>query len=124
MQQCLAACYPLHPLANPGAWELVGRVINDYLPPQVRGDFAMIRQNVELEARIIDDLLDLTRLTRGKLEIELRPLDLHLLLAEAVRTAGVDRQLVGSTPTLHLKADEKEVRAFHTCLEEKWKEMV
>ena len=31
---------------------------------------AMIRRNVELEARLIDDLLDLTRIARGKLELQ------------------------------------------------------
>ncbi len=76
----------------------------------VRADFALIDRNAHMQSRLIDDLLDLTRLTRGKLEIELQPLDLHLLLAEAVRTAGIDRQLVGSTPTLHLKAGESRIQ--------------
>ena len=30
----------------------------------------MIRRNVELEARLIDDLLDLTRIARGKLRLD------------------------------------------------------
>ena len=42
------------------------------LPDSARQDFAMIRKNVELEARIIDDLLDLTRVTRGKVQLNLR----------------------------------------------------
>jgi PAS domain S-box-containing protein len=42
---------------------------NETLSTDVREDFALIRQNVELEVRLIDDLLDLTRITRGKLEI-------------------------------------------------------
>src|SRR5690606_11301759 len=32
----------------------------------VRDTLSMIRRNVELEVRLIDDLLDLTRITRGK----------------------------------------------------------
>ncbi|MEI9897896.1 MAG: ATP-binding protein [Chthoniobacter sp.] len=80
------------------------------IPEDLRADFALIDRNAHMQSRLIGDLLDLTRLTRGKLEIELRPLDLHLLLAEAVRTAGIDRQLVGPTPTLHLKAQETRIQ--------------
>ena len=39
------------------------------------GELAMIRRNVELEARLIDDLLDLTRIARGKLELHRREVD-------------------------------------------------
>jgi PAS domain S-box-containing protein len=37
----------------------------------------MIRRNVELETRLIDDLLDHTRISRGKVELHLTPTDLH-----------------------------------------------
>jgi signal transduction histidine kinase len=79
-------------------------------PLEVREDFALIERNARMQSRLIDDLLDLTRLTRGKLEIELRPLDVHLLLAEAVRTCGVDGQPPRPTPTLHLHARETRVQ--------------
>ncbi len=41
------------------------------LPEDVRQDLAIIHRNVSLEARLIDDLLDLTRIARGKLELRL-----------------------------------------------------
>jgi PAS domain S-box-containing protein len=41
----------------------------------LRADMALIRRNVELEARLIDDLLDLTRISRGKLKLNVRPID-------------------------------------------------
>jgi len=44
----------------------------------------MIAQNVALEARLIDDLLDLSRIAHGKLVLELRPFDVHSILREAV----------------------------------------
>jgi signal transduction histidine kinase/CheY-like chemotaxis protein len=50
------------------------------LPPIVRDDLGMIRRNIELEARLIDDLLDLTRITRGKLQINPRPVEVHQLI--------------------------------------------
>ena len=37
----------------------------------------MIRRNVELEARLIDDLLDLTRVANGKLRLSLETVDVH-----------------------------------------------
>jgi signal transduction histidine kinase/CheY-like chemotaxis protein len=50
------------------------------LPAGVRDDLGMIRRNIELEARLIDDLLDLTRITRGKLQISPRPVEVHRLV--------------------------------------------
>jgi signal transduction histidine kinase len=47
------------------------------LAPSVREDLSMIRRNVELEARLIDDLLDLTRIARGTLELQKTTVDLH-----------------------------------------------
>jgi signal transduction histidine kinase len=51
------------------------------IDPEVRQQLAMMRRNVELEARLIDDLLDLTRVARGKLQlIQSGPVDVHSLL--------------------------------------------
>jgi signal transduction histidine kinase/CheY-like chemotaxis protein len=56
---------PLTPvLAVVSALEKDGRVHSD-----LRRQLHMIHRNVELEARLIDDLLDLTRIVRGKLEL-------------------------------------------------------
>ncbi len=54
------------------------------LPAAARESFAIIRKNVELEARLIDDLLDLTTIVRGKLTIKKEVLDLHVVLADAL----------------------------------------
>jgi signal transduction histidine kinase len=74
------------------------------LPPGVRADFATIRKNVELEARLIDDLLDLTRITRGKLLLEMLPQDVHTILRDALATveAELDRKKI--VPRLKLDA--------------------
>jgi signal transduction histidine kinase/ActR/RegA family two-component response regulator len=50
------------------------------LPDQARSSVRMIRRNVELEARLIDDLLDLTRVANGKLRLSLETVDVHDVL--------------------------------------------
>ena len=62
------------------------------LPEAVRADFAMIRKNVELEARIIDDLLDLSRITHGKLALSFGPVDVHALIGHALAILRSDRE--------------------------------
>jgi two-component system CheB/CheR fusion protein len=42
---------------------------DDRVHPELRRACDVIRRNAELEARLIDDLLDLTRIARGKLEL-------------------------------------------------------
>lgn len=79
---------------------------NPELPHDVRSDFAMIAKNVELEARLIDDLLDLTRITRGKLSFEMRPVDAHELLREAMVMVKAD--LTEKKLTLALKLDAQD----------------
>jgi two-component system CheB/CheR fusion protein len=54
------------------------------LPADVRAKLVAIRRNVELEARLIDDLLDLTRITHGKLEIKPEVTDLSEVLEHAL----------------------------------------
>jgi PAS domain S-box-containing protein len=46
------------------------------LSTEFRDAMSMVRRNVELEIRLIDDLLDLTRISRGKLRMDLRPVNL------------------------------------------------
>ena len=50
----------------------------------------MIRRNVRLESHLIDDLLDVTRISRGKLEIISEPIDLHVMIAGAVEICEAD----------------------------------
>ena len=54
------------------------------LPPDIQEGLRMVCRNIELEARLIDDLLDLTRITRGKLQLQSRRSDVHELLKHAL----------------------------------------
>ena len=56
-------------------------------PAVLRESLALIRRNIELEARLVDDLLDLTRISHGKLRIASAPVDLHTTLRDALAIA-------------------------------------
>jgi len=60
------------------------------LPPDIADGLRMVCRNVELEARLIDDLLDLTRISRGKLQLQLQETDIHDLLQHATQIVQVD----------------------------------
>jgi PAS domain S-box-containing protein len=67
---------PLTPvLVTLTSWEQ-----SDSLPIALRDDVQTLRRCVELEARLIDDLLDLTRIVRGKLALHLEEVDVHSLV--------------------------------------------
>jgi signal transduction histidine kinase/CheY-like chemotaxis protein len=70
----------------------------------------IIRRNVELEARLIDDLLDLTRIARGKLQLNFDTVDLHEIIRRAMQICAID--IVGKklTTTLDLSASRHHVR--------------
>lgn len=65
-------------------------------PPETRATFSTIAKNVSLESRLIDDMLDVTRIARGKLSLELRPVELHEVLRDALAAVELeisDKQL-------------------------------
>jgi CheY-like chemotaxis protein/two-component sensor histidine kinase len=62
----------------------------------VRTALATIRRNIDLERRLIDDLLDLTRVARGKMALELKSIDAHEAITQVVEICGpeaVEKQL-------------------------------
>jgi PAS domain S-box-containing protein len=59
----------------------------DDIPADLRTSLQMICRNVELEARLIDDLLDMTRIARGKLEIVRERVDLRKVVDDALQTS-------------------------------------
>ncbi|MBA3540542.1 MAG: GAF domain-containing protein [Deltaproteobacteria bacterium] len=54
------------------------------LPDVLRGKVAMILRNVELETKLIDDLLDLSRITSGKLPLALEPVAIEVVTREVL----------------------------------------
>jgi PAS domain S-box-containing protein len=56
-------------------------------PAEFAQDVEIIKRNVQLQARLIDDLLDLTRIARGMLHLELEDCDAHKIIENALETA-------------------------------------
>jgi len=56
----------------------------EQMPSILRDSLQLIRRNVELEARLIDDLLDLTRISKGKLQLSSEIVNAHKLLQNAL----------------------------------------
>jgi signal transduction histidine kinase len=75
------------------------------LSAKVRSALEVIQRNVELEAKLIDDLLDLTRITHKKLELQLQTADVHHLLRAAVEICHPDVQAKGQRLVAKLKAE-------------------
>src|SRR5262249_54524129 len=82
------------------------------LPNDILESLQMIRRNVELEARLIDDLLDLTRIDRGKVQLNFEIVDAHTLLQSALEIcqAEIDRKhlrcsLKLGAQKMHMRAD-------------------
>ncbi|HUA64442.1 MAG TPA: HAMP domain-containing sensor histidine kinase [Alphaproteobacteria bacterium] len=96
---------PLNPallLASDGAH-------NNELPSQVRKDFDAICKNIETEARLIDDLLDLTRIASGKLTLNRNPVDVHNILQDVVSIIDPEIEHKHIFLKLHFKAARHEV---------------
>jgi signal transduction histidine kinase len=76
---------------------------------------ASIRRNVELESRLISDLLDLTRISHGKLQLDDREVDLHLIVRSAV---DICQREASAKLTVDLAASRHTVRGDSTRLQQ------
>ncbi|MBC8106863.1 MAG: PAS domain-containing protein, partial [Anaerolineae bacterium] len=77
---------------------------DETVPAKAREDLEMIRRNIELEARLIDDLLDLTRVARGKIDLQLQPCDAHLAIQRAVEICRPEMAQKNHALTIDLAA--------------------
>ncbi len=64
------------------------------LEPMLSGEgkalLEMAQRNVEMETRLIDDLLDMTRITQGKIDLDRRSVDLCTILRHALEVCQPD----------------------------------
>ena len=91
---------PLTPvLATFSVWEM-----NNAIPESLKEDVKMLRHNIELEARLIDDLLDLTRIVKGILHLTFEVSDIHDLLESVVTMYTSEIQGKGIQLDVNLEA--------------------
>jgi PAS domain S-box-containing protein len=83
---------------------------NPAWPEEARDTFETIRKNAELEARLIDDLLDLTRISRNTLSLDRQLQDLRSILDDAIATVKSDLEKKRITFTL------RDTAAHHAIL--------
>jgi PAS domain S-box-containing protein len=104
-----------HELRTPLTPALIGvSAILDSKPgPSILPTLEMIHRNIELEARLIDDLLDLSRLGRGKLRLDLETVDIHEAIRRAIEICRDETLVAGLNVLTSLDAAQHHVTADH-----------
>ncbi len=105
---------PLTPvLTTLTAWETDGE-----LPEALQPTVQLLRRNVELEARLIDDLLDLTRIVKGKLQLNLEVVDVHQLHGQVTEMYHSEIRARRLKVSMELAAGEHHVNADSARLQQ------
>jgi len=73
--------------------------------PEIHKALEVIRRNVELEARLIDDLLDVTRISKGKLQLTMEVTSVHEILQRAYEICREDIARKNLEADFQLKAE-------------------
>jgi PAS domain S-box-containing protein len=74
---------PLAPIRNAG--ELLSRTLP--MDSTTQSVVAMVKRQVTQLTRLVDDLLDVSRITQGRVELQRQPLDLSGVVSQAIETA-------------------------------------
>lgn len=80
--------------------------------------FKMIQRNIQLEARLIDDLLDLTRVSRGQFDLAFTDVDVHEIVRSVVAICQSDADRKGVTLVALSEARNPHVRGDPARLEQ------
>jgi len=88
-------------------------VLKTESPPtaELNSTLAMMRRNIELESQLIDDLLDLTRITKDKLQLEFQSVDAHQAIANVVEICASEVSAKKLQVHLDLRASDFHVMA-------------
>jgi PAS domain S-box-containing protein len=82
----------------------VSSLLEENPGPALRPTLEMIRRNIELEARLIDDLLDLSRFSRGRMRLEYEIIDIHETIKRAIEICRDETFLAGLEVVTELTA--------------------
>jgi PAS domain S-box-containing protein len=88
------------------------------LPDSARDTVAMIRRNVEVETKLIDDLLDTSRIVAGKLHLHLETVDLHELIQDVLAICAPKIEAAGLVVDRREGAERHHVRGDPTRLQQ------
>jgi signal transduction histidine kinase/CheY-like chemotaxis protein len=80
-------------------------------PTELDATLAMMRRNIELESQLIDDLLDLTRIAKDKLQLQLESVDAHQAIANVIEMCATEVAAKKLQVRLELQASDFWVRA-------------
>lgn len=103
---------------TPVLMAVAGRLMRDDLEPALRADLEMIRRNIELETKLIDDLLDLSRIISGKLALRLEEGDLNAAVGHACDICRPQIQEKGIRLVLDLDPSAGSVRMDFSRLQQ------
>ena len=106
-----ALSHELRTPLNPALLLATALAEDQTLPPQARGDIDVIAKGIALQAQLIDDLLDVTRISGGKLRLDLRPIDAHAALHHAHNILRADIKEREIKVVLDLAAVHHTIRA-------------
>ncbi len=105
---------PLGPVLTTASALLSGGTLS----PDLRESLEMIRRNTELEVRLIDDLLDLTRVANGKMALNLDVVDVHVVIEQTLEICRSDIYRKRLTVTPSLNATRRHVAGDATRLQQ------
>ena len=81
------------------------------IPPALRSSLEIVQRNVRLEARLIDDLLDQSLISLGRLRLRTELVDAHGLLRQSVEDCALFLREANLTTRLDLSATNSRIAA-------------
>ncbi|WP_395740915.1 ATP-binding protein [Prosthecobacter sp.] len=89
---------------NPVLSIISGLHENPALPEVFREDIAVVLRNIQLETRLIDDLLDFHRIIKGNLSFATEPVDMHAMVRNVIEICRADVEQRGHRLRVNLNA--------------------
>jgi hypothetical protein len=95
---------------TPVVMSLAALELDPKLPEDLQDEVSMLRRNVAIETKLIDDLLDVTSITNGKFRLDVKPSSVHALLRDVAEIIDGDAKNKSQKLTLDLVAQDDTVR--------------